>query len=1606
VIHYNVSDTAGNKAVEVTRTVVVSEALDAEPPIITLNGETMVYINGEVSYIDAGVTITDNKDTNLVSIITYTKDGTELEGIDTAEEGTYVVHYNASDTAGNKAVEVTRTVIVDKTPPVITLKGNPEISVLLGSKYKDPGVTATDNTAAEVSITDDSSTALDTTKAGTYIITYTGTDAAGNTATAERTVIVNDKMSNQWKIVSNTKNDVTGGATEYTVVTSNQHNWTSTSYLCEAGITGESNLKIISGYNNYDASRWKMSTLSQQAKAAQDYFNRTPEFENYKVTGILVGDTFNMSTGEPTGALVMQGNKYHNAGSRPYFAVLKNGTPVIRQGSVSLDDCESAVGGIDIILKDGKIISKPDDNYREIMYSRAAIGIKADGTVVTMCTKGFTIPENYGLTFDEVASHLRAMGCVDGLMLDGGGSAQWSSMYEGSDELVVRTKPSDGHERSVSSSIMLVSVAGADGQFDHANITPKSEIYTPKSTVSFSAAGVDSTGNPADIPEDALWAVEDSSYGTINEEGVFTSTGKTGDVTIQVLYNGKTTGETIITIVEPDTITFNNPEINIGRGDESDLGLRVLYNGKSVNYKANDFIWTLSDPDMGTVNNEANTFTASSDLTTAGTVTVTSVYDKSVSGTVKVNVGQEPTLVFDFEDYKNEDGSVIPSYTYWGADEKGRINGRLTGSNYLDQPTGKLTTLFYNRGGKESADIVSREVGYPVHSGTYSLKINYDMSKATGTEGANIGLTENLYIPGYPTGLGLWVYVPEDVPNLWLRTRMSIVDEDGNVESTTQYDYTEEIKNAFPARGSYGGLADVERGSWKLLVMDLSEYSGSKFMIPAGENIRLMWTSSNATLTSDHNPSTDVTASHGIYLPDGTTIAQKDCVGSIYIDDFMFIYGSINEDTKAPTVTSLTANETWMSKDMIFDTDSINFSAIFKDEYDDENSVEATGIDVENVYIYIDGISMGKAVKDTVTITLDGVKLANGEHSVKLLVTDNAGNEKIVNYEFIVDAADNTATKVQLVTRQNVAPLGGKLDLDVISDKVSDVDSITTTLKINSKYKDSYEIMAGEGYIVDENSISYNNIHNTVTFTVNRNTGAVSSGEGKLATVTFEIPKNIVDGSYFTYSVDAGSITYVSTYEGENEPSFSSLKHKIPVGSAYVISSDIIVAGMDSGYFYVKNTDGSAVIDATLYFSDGTEIGAVDNEGKVEIPLSILNDVTGFEVYAIDSNGDISFSYTGQSYNAGGAADSGEPIYILNNPTSNGFTERNISWMSNPLYSEDAAKIRISESEDNIENGKLYTGTSELYAFKGSSDAKENYAVRINGVIVEGLTQGKTYYYQVGDGDTWSDTKSFTTPKNDGDINMFVLGDIQASDLTNIQTILKSVKEDGIDYDLGIQTGDAVDFASSYSHWDETLGLLDTFENSQVLLHVIGNHELTGELGGEITASMYNIENPSYYSMDYGSVYVATISFMDSMKSYEEALKWLIEDANKSNATYKILAMHQPAYYTNASDPSNAKLHELLPKYVEDAGIDIVFAGHDHSYARTKEINDVTYYICGTSGEKAYPVTDKKDWFEKATDNFNAIYLTLNATDKALTVTTYDIVDGSPKEFDTYTKSN
>jgi hypothetical protein len=144
------------------------------------------------AYTELGATATDNVDGNITASIVI-----DASAVDTSTVGSYTVTYNVMDAAGNAATEVTRTVNVvvpDTVPPVITLVGDNPQFITTGTAYTELGATATDVVDGDISgsIVIDSS-AVDTSTAGNYSVTYDVSDSSGNAAvTVIRTVTVED----------------------------------------------------------------------------------------------------------------------------------------------------------------------------------------------------------------------------------------------------------------------------------------------------------------------------------------------------------------------------------------------------------------------------------------------------------------------------------------------------------------------------------------------------------------------------------------------------------------------------------------------------------------------------------------------------------------------------------------------------------------------------------------------------------------------------------------------------------------------------------------------------------------------------------------------------------------------------------------------------------------------------------------------------------------------------------------------------------------------------------------------------------------------------------------------------------------------------------------------------------------------------------------------------------------------------------------------------------------------------------------------------------------------------------------------------------------------
>jgi hypothetical protein len=99
----------------------------------------------------------------------------------------------------------------DIVAPVITLTGNATVTIELGAIYTDAGATATD-LSGDITVT--TSGTVDTSTIGSYIITYTATDASGNEATAVvRTVNVVDDTTAPVITVTSGTDTVRAGST-------------------------------------------------------------------------------------------------------------------------------------------------------------------------------------------------------------------------------------------------------------------------------------------------------------------------------------------------------------------------------------------------------------------------------------------------------------------------------------------------------------------------------------------------------------------------------------------------------------------------------------------------------------------------------------------------------------------------------------------------------------------------------------------------------------------------------------------------------------------------------------------------------------------------------------------------------------------------------------------------------------------------------------------------------------------------------------------------------------------------------------------------------------------------------------------------------------------------------------------------------------------------------------------------------------------------------------------------------------------------------------------------------------------------------------------------
>ena len=214
---YSAEDNSGNLS-SITRTIIVQNNV---PPTITINGPNPVQINVNTIYNDLGATAVDALGNNL--------NITTNDQVNTLLPGTYQVIYSATDSYGNNSTSFRTVNVVDGDGPIIILIGDNPMTLQLNDTYNEPGATASDEFSGtganellegEVIQPIESSNVpvvvtgnVDTSIPGTYIKTYTATDANDNTSILTRTINVENNNDPVITLLGNANMTISVGNT-------------------------------------------------------------------------------------------------------------------------------------------------------------------------------------------------------------------------------------------------------------------------------------------------------------------------------------------------------------------------------------------------------------------------------------------------------------------------------------------------------------------------------------------------------------------------------------------------------------------------------------------------------------------------------------------------------------------------------------------------------------------------------------------------------------------------------------------------------------------------------------------------------------------------------------------------------------------------------------------------------------------------------------------------------------------------------------------------------------------------------------------------------------------------------------------------------------------------------------------------------------------------------------------------------------------------------------------------------------------------------------------------------------------------------------------------
>jgi hypothetical protein len=242
---------------------------------------------------------------------------------------------------------------------------------------------------------------------------------------------------------------------------------------------------------------------------------------------------------------------------------------------------------------------------------------------------------------------------------------------------------------------------------------------------------------------------------------------------------------------------------------------------------------------------------------------------------------------------------------------------------------------------------------------------------------------------------------------------------------------------------------------------------------------------------------------------------------------------------------------------------------------------------------------------------------------------------------------------------------------------------------------------------------------------------------------------------------------------------------------------------------------------------------------------------------------------------------------------------------------------------------------------------------------ITGLAPGAKYYYRITqDTNTYTGSFRAAAAADATSVKFLVYGDTRtnmANHNSVCSRIVSTFTADANYQSILLHVGDWVEVNAENNWRDEYFNrsyaaALQT-QASLPIQGCMGNHEGTGTVYTKYWPYPYFAAR--YWSFDYGPAHIAVVDQYTSYAPGSAQLTWLTTDLSGSTKHWKFIVLHEPGWSAYGSGGTGHSNNTFVQTYIqplcEQYGVQIVFCGHNHYYARA-DVNGVQHITTGGGG--------------------------------------------------------